>query len=237
MIEILVTIAVIAVLATILIPFIGNARNRALSTKSASNLRQSGSYLLLLGIENGNEIDVKVGGSGAGSDVWANKVANLIVPDIPSAIRGQQSVPALDILYCPTFYPYKHDPIATPAWSWATFGLFAANVGSEWVRSETVDNGDGSRHSRLRIPLMGDINTAKYPLLMDSVSVSMNPPSQRMTITTLNASTGVVSPHMRHNGMARAVFLDGSVRTLDQEALKRIGFTGAIDENLRLVSF
>ena len=52
LIELLVVIAIVALLAAILIPEIGKVRQRALSVKSASNMRQIAAGIQLYAMEN-----------------------------------------------------------------------------------------------------------------------------------------------------------------------------------------
>lgn len=71
-VELLVAIAVVAILAGILIAVIGSGRERALEARSASQLRQLGNALLLLAQDNQGNYEFRIGGSvgGGSSNVY-----------------------------------------------------------------------------------------------------------------------------------------------------------------------
>lgn len=231
LIELIIVISIIAVLALILVPAVGGVRSRALSAVSASNIRQSGNYLLLHAGENGNQLELKVGGASATDKMWTNIVAGMILGQEPSVVQGlRRRTPSLDVLYCPKFFPYRHDP-DNSVWNWATFAAFTVADGEDaaWVQDDTGT-------TVLRINLGGVDALADRPLLLDSVTLAEARPRQHMSLYRLAGSASIPGVHMRHNGFARALFLDGSVRELDREALHRIGFTSAMDENLNVVT-
>jgi|GEM_PF-1872605 len=236
LIELLVVIAVIAVLAAILVPVLGKVRASTHSAVCVSNLRQSSSSLLLHAVSHGNRLDLKAGGSGGSSQIWSYVVAEMLEPKIAPLITSRKmAIPSLNVMYCPSFFPYRNDP-KEANWMWSAYGLFALEFDGYGTK-ELITDSNGSVYSTYSLNLYSVDKPAKHPLLMDSVQVSMNPPSQRMSIRTYGAALNQVSPHMRHGGRAHVAFLDGSVAGLGAEELETLGFSGAVGEDLQLISF
>lgn len=237
LIELLVAIAVVGILLSILVSVMRGTKQSALKIASASNLRQCGSLLSMVAAQNNNQLEFKVSGDGAGEKIWAATVADLIASEVGGSEKitsSKQRIPSLDILYSPLFYPYRHDPAETE-WRWSTYGLFALATGDYATNENISDNGQS--YGIYRIDLSGVTRPSMHPLLMDSVQVSLNPPSQRMAIRSFAARPGAGSVHMRNDNKALAVFLDGSVRDLGKEELRSLGFQGAYDKDLNVVTF
>lgn len=69
LIELLIVIAIIAILAALLLPALNQARERAKDIKCAGNIRQVGTYLLLY-VENNKDVFPSVNGNGRSSTHW-----------------------------------------------------------------------------------------------------------------------------------------------------------------------
>lgn len=233
LIELIIAIAVIGILAAIMIPAIGGFKEKSLAAISASNLRQSSSYLLLHAMDNNNQLEFKISGVGGGDKVWGMIVSEMIEPGLGQR-AFQSRTPSLDILYSPALHPYRHSP-STSDWQWTTYGLFAIALGDYSAAVPVTD--DGNNYGLYSINLALVENPGNHPLLMDSVISDSNPIGQRMSIRAWAARPGGGSVHMRHNGHALAAFLDGSVRELGENSLKELGFVSAYDKHMNVVSF
>lgn len=235
LIELLVVIAIIAILAVILLPVSTTIRARSESAKSLANLRQSGSILLMATAESDNQLRIYSSGSGGdGSTLWAMQVARYILGDDANNITSTgRRIPALDIMYCPTVSPYRHDP-ANSTWTWHCFGAYAVSRG-DYARSESIQLSSGGSYALYVVQMNNVPNPGNHPLLMDSIRAAGQ--TQHMTIRSHAPSASNGSVHLRHNGYARAVFLDGHVEELDGESLKEIGFTGGYSKDLQLIEF
>lgn len=230
LIELMVSLAVILLLVAITIPAINGVRSRMHNATNISNLRQSGNYLLMDATLNGNVLEIKSGGgSGGGDRLWPVIVTEMITPGMHASITTNKTrTPSLDILYSPKFFPFRHSP-EEATWTWSTYGVFAIALG-DYASRVRVDVGE-TNYNRYQVNLLAaGHELANYPLLMDSIMLSQNPPAQRMAITSFTATASGTCVHMRNNGLAHAVFLDGSVRELDKVALRNIGFNSAVSE-------
>lgn len=227
LIELLTVIGIIAILAAILIPVAGNMRSQAKGVECVSRLRQATAALLMHAAENGNSINYKAGGSGGATKLWAVYVANYLAP-------GWKNGPVykpLDVLFCPSYAPFKHDP-DNSNWQWDCYGGYF--VTTSYVKKTTMDDKDGT-WSALQVNLANLPSPGAYPILMDSITPDLK--RQRMNIITHSGASGTPSVHMRHNGLANAAFYDGHVKALNGTALKEIGFVRGFDKDLKSVNY
>ncbi|AHF92896.1 N-terminal cleavage protein [Opitutaceae bacterium TAV5] len=230
LVELLTVIVIIGILAGILIPVVGTVRKKARSAQCLSNLRQCGAALLLHASENRGVINYKAGGSGGIGNIWTGFVANYVVSTAVNYSTMPRN-PSLDILYCPSYFPFRHDP-ENSNWQWDCYGGYFVSTSSS--KRTSVSEG-GSTWTSHQINLATLDSPSRYPILMDSITPSLD--RQRMNITSHTASSSAPSVHMRHGSRANTVFYDGHVKALDAVSLKDTGFVSGYDEDVKLVTF
>jgi prepilin-type N-terminal cleavage/methylation domain-containing protein len=123
LIELLTVIAVIAILASILIPSVISVRERAQASKAISNIRQIGNAALLYSNENKG----KVPGRGNDSTTNGMGVAGALYPYLEARVSdGFPSWPQLKQTYTAIRDPRLPDELLDGGWKWVGYnGLFA----------------------------------------------------------------------------------------------------------------
>lgn len=217
LIELLAVIAIIGILASLLIPSIAGARNRARETRCQSNLRQMGIALLLYaGSNEGNLPRNQVGSSGR-HDLWGNDAQGLeralaselgsILPADPNRATGN------GVFICPA---------SSLKWDSGSL-VYRANGGSgshntyegnyyNYQLSTMNDNSGGDGKGSL-VPGITKLSWYTQPSGMPfqwcSIRLSPDP--------TLNWATerNVLCPRSWHGEKARpTIFLDGHAKIL-----------------------
>jgi prepilin-type N-terminal cleavage/methylation domain-containing protein/prepilin-type processing-associated H-X9-DG protein len=183
LIELLTVIAIIGILAAILIPVVGAARESARTAKCVSNLRSTSAGILAHILENDGVLRTFTGG---GSTRW------LWTRDL----RDQGYFgPRSESIVCPSWDSGRgewHD--------WDTYGL---NVFDPRAGRESID---GTNVYRMNFN-SAEINPSRYILLADSI----NSEGRQIFRLWANQANGTGSVHLRHNDRANIGFLDGHV--------------------------
>lgn len=217
LIELLTVIAIIGILAAILIPVVGRARDSAKEATCRTNLRDVALTLNLILTEQDGRFTANIANDAGqgGSTVWANQMDQSGYLDS----RGQ--------LICPT-WPMAaggSDPYSETlgiAWYWRTYGWFAANTPINPNAYTGIDELTATLYyDRVEEP-------ARMVVFGDSVFKQGNRGWQRQVMTRStsqlgNASGGV---HLRHADFTAAnlSFLDGHVESAGRERLGQLGF-------------
>lgn len=107
LVELLVVIGIIAILISMLLPALNNAREAAKTTVCVSNMRQMGSAVLQFSLANGGR---GPGGGSTGSSIAWDDILNTQVFKQPrfnaSGTRITMGSPAANTLGCPSFAPF-----------------------------------------------------------------------------------------------------------------------------------
>lgn len=205
LLELLVSIAVVAILAAILWVGIRSVRQTALTAQNASNIRQTASVHLLRIQSEGGVIDTFAGGVHPRGRHWSEQL-----------IRGGFLDPGdREIL----FSPAKIDAVNLDGynWEWRTYGL-------NLFQEVEIRNGvNGGNLRRFRMNAVDD--PSNYLLFADTLG---GPGGNRGTFRILGPNTTHGGIHMADGNTAVIALLDGSVEKAGPRRLKNLGFNAAL---------
>lgn len=193
LIELLTVIAIIGILAAILIPVVGAARDRAKNAKCVSNLRNTSAGIISFILESDDQLRTFTGGSNT-RWLWTRDLRD-------QGYFGPRS----ESILCPSWDNKRdfHD--------WDTYGL---NV----FDSRSVRESDSGTSLYVMNFSRSDINPSRYILLADSVNGNGR---QIFRLWSTDASANG-SVHLRHNDRANVAFLDGHVEAVDAETFGKL---------------
>ena len=231
LVEILVVIAIIAVLAAFLFTALSRMQEAGNAAKCVSNLRQLGSQFASYLPENNYKIPYYSVGGG-GDYTWINYVDASTDPVPPSA----------KVSVCPSCLPKSYDGHYT------TYGIDTASATPGFCRPPVPT---------ITTPLFGfvlrrDSRVVDHPsrriLLADSISVESGwTKNQQIAYINISSAPGSDAGyvHFRHpGGRANFLFYDGSVRSMSPKDLKTLlseeyGYGGPIkygDEKFQIIT-
>lgn len=217
LVELLVVVIIIGVLALTAFSFVQSGLNKAASSKSLSNIRQSGAILLSQSQETNGKLQYFSDGDTEGYVFLAyNIVRNYLGIDTTGG--SDQRGKLCEIMH---YAPSKLKP---KAYDRNCFGVNFTNVSAinvNWVEEEI--SATTSYSLKTLIPSVVTRPEA-YPLLITSSIASGEEIFQ--VLETNNHLVG-----LRSSGKAMASFLDGSVREMGPTDLKSAGFTRAYDNS------
>lgn len=231
LIELLTVIAIIGILAAILIPVVGAARDSARASRCVGNLRDLTLALNLSLEENDGRFHVH-SASGDGSEQlrhWADK------------LEYEGILDNRDVTICPSAHPYDWDTMRSTQPGRRNFRVYGMNMITK--RSPIVETPDYERAGSvygggflLNSHLVEE--HSRYFVFADSVFPGTYDPenspgmgSQRYQITDWlpTSQNGIQT---RHNNRANLAFLDGSVRAMSPQDLRQLGFFGYVDADM-----
>lgn len=215
LVELLVTISIVAVLATLVFLFARRGMDGASASRSLSGIRQSGAILLADAQDKNGRFQFRADdGSAADERLPYNIVRSAIGLDLTGGAGD-----AGDLCEIMHWDPSRLKPSNLTQ---NCYGLNFTDVpdsGVVWQPGESESSGDATLLSLIAATVT---QPGRHPLLVTS-STSTGAESSRV----MDSSSSLVG--LRARGRALAFMLDGSSRELDRSALKDAGFTRAYD--------
>ena len=236
LIELLIVIAIIAILAALLLPALNSARSRGQAIKCASNQKQLMlATIMYMGDYRDNIGLVYTGGEWLG-DEW-RRFGDLLYKR-PSSAQSAAYIKDPNVLICPMFAPveYNKNNDASSLYTYGTIvrdkaydsGVYKEeNLGSGWVISLNF--------TKLKY-------ASQQMIYFDSVDISIMKQVSSINSTYVTGNTGI---HLRHNKATNAAMADGHVETLtigklyslnDIPGSGRYSISNAYSQNLSVVA-
>lgn len=202
LVELILAIAVVAVLCSLLILKVKEARLAAKNVECVSHLMQSGRALLQYAAESGNQLLTGYGGNVGSHDLWGAKLVS----------GGYVSNP--EVLRCPV--GRTNVEFTQSSWPWQTYGL-------NFYQNGTVIRDPGTINRwKLR---MSDIPAhSEFLLLADSCEVQSRTGTTMQSFRITNPFAGVNggAAVYYHRGRANVFFADGHIGSLTRQDLLAI---------------
>jgi prepilin-type processing-associated H-X9-DG protein/prepilin-type N-terminal cleavage/methylation domain-containing protein len=217
LIELLTVIAIIGILAGILIPVVGTVRDNARAAKCVSNLRSTGTAMINHINDNNGFLRTFKGGSPT-SGIWTN------------VLRDEG-------YYQQRTGSYAAETIHCPSWGYRETGHHFDGYGLNLYdpQATTVSTPEaGNQYTRnFNDP---DVTPSRYILFADSYRGTNRLQVFRLVSNNTHADGSI---HVRHNGRANVVFLDGHVESCDPVRLGQLepAVRGGYDFNEQPLSF
>jgi prepilin-type N-terminal cleavage/methylation domain-containing protein/prepilin-type processing-associated H-X9-DG protein len=198
LIELLLVIAVIAILASLLLPALKKAKEKARQIQCSGNLRQIGLSAFQYLNDSNNYLTVIIGSPEL---LWWE------IFDNAGYFANKQ------ILVCPSQAPFTFNK-NTPNYKYKVYGMNYYDS-----RSDTIDGSIITRDTRKLTAPSSVINYA------DTVFIPTHAfyPNQRHTFRYKLTDTGTI--HMRHFSRPNCWYFDGHVKCTDKKELNDVGIT------------
>lgn len=207
--ELLVTVAIIAILAVLLGMGFGALKPKMEAAKCTSNLRQVGTALFACTADQGGgKIPARYAEFGPeppGLRGWTQRLIKLGYADTP------------EIFYCPSYFPRNHREAMTQPTRAATEQVPATYGMREWTLPRVGSASNKSTDKRLNKPLVVIKNPADFFLVADSFWADGGWISQGPGIGSDKGGGGKKRVHLRHNHLANTLFADGHVAAMPGE--------------------
>lgn len=232
--EILVSLAVLGVLASILFSIFGSLQSRTHATKCAANLRQIGGVLMIYALDNDNFIYFQTSTGGTHAS-WLDHLRGRVNDNFNRDVNAKKTdyLGTNEIAVCPAWGPLPYGS-----------GSFSAIYGAPLPRTPALDpatrlnqQNPAFSNTSSGISLSVIDNPSRYWLLADSYTTTYR--GQTFVIHP-NSSASNTTIHLRHGGAANVLFADGHVELMDGDGLKALPYnpvTTGHDENENRVTF
>ncbi|MFA6103355.1 MAG: prepilin-type N-terminal cleavage/methylation domain-containing protein [Victivallaceae bacterium] len=211
LIELLIVIAIIAILASMLLPALNKARSKAKATACLNNMKSCMSFMYMYAGDNRDMIPLAPY-YGAPTNAYRNWGKSILQAGIlkPSPLGKRHDLP----FSCPAFPISLLPAVDIPGGAYVNLGLPNVNVnpGFGVIYKLTIDAFKDSQYAMggsapgNTIPgglLLGRSNP-RFPVLFDSLD------STHTVQGTIIISTDTTGIHLRHSGFSNVMHLDGS---------------------------
>lgn len=202
--ELLVAVAILAVLGALFFPIAGQVRERSQAIRCLSNLRSSGTLLLTAIAEKGGVFDAWY--SGTTGDFWNTALVR------DHYLTSKE----LESLACPGI-PYAD---ASGNHSGRHYGLYLFDPSPENL-IQTYSQTGALTGRTYRFRLRTQINPAETIFMADSVTSSGSPTIRIFKTDSGSFASGAF--HGRHGGLPNVFFFDGHIETPNLQRLYQLG--------------
>lgn len=208
LIEMLVVIAILAILIGLLVPAVGRVRRQALVTKALAGIRQSGTFLLAEAAENEGKLKLHIWGSST-SEARDYMLVNIVGKHFGAS--SQNDLQLSKIIRTPAWYKPAFGTLTT----WRVWGVNFEDNNANGVIWNT-ERMPGSTNQNLRVLRTYQvINPSVYPLLGDS-SDAQGAPHLRLSSMNRNGRSFA----MRYNERGPIFTMAGSATMIGVDQMK-----------------
>lgn len=217
LIEVLVSLTIIAILSLFILGSLSHFRNRAHDSQCLNNLRAVGTSLFLYAADHNHEIGLLTYESAGTSVTWLNYLRGDVLDHgrRPSGHpRGPVYLDDVSISTCPSFEPFTNPLPGSTSPSNRIYGALS-RTGFENNPAIFVPPGKAAYSKILRLNAVN--HPAEHILLGDSLHLT-----NQWQIYIMNANAKSYALHLRHRGRANVLFASGHVEAASPERLKTL---------------